>query len=158
MHFDVRDDANCFVVLTHPSRRPDESWVTLKVQLAWRQPNYGGRRWFFICPATKKRVMDLYLPEGCREFLSREAYGMRYRSQREPKWKQKSQAAESLHRELGGNGNWRKYLPPKKPGMKLKTYMRLTMQLRKLRREALLLEDQEDERIRARQVSESYAD
>lgn len=40
---------------------------------------FGGRRWYFICPETGARSCKLYLPAHGRRFLSREAYGLRYR-------------------------------------------------------------------------------
>lgn len=122
-HFDLRDDANCHVTLHYDSRERDHPTpVKLKVRLAWVTPRYGGRRWYFICPATKKRVTALYLPEGSRDFLSREGWSFAYRTQREPKWKHKFSAAERAHRILRGNGNWRHYVPPRPPSMKMKTY------------------------------------
>ena len=40
---------------------------------------FGGRRWYFICPGTGGRACRLYLPMHGQRFLSREAYGLRYR-------------------------------------------------------------------------------
>ena len=50
------------------------------------KPNYGGRRWWFICPIVRRdggpprRVAKLYLPSGSKYFGSREAYGLTYTS------------------------------------------------------------------------------
>jgi hypothetical protein len=43
---------------------------------------FGGRRWWFVCPQTGRRVGKLYLPNGGCRFLSRDAYRLGYRSQR----------------------------------------------------------------------------
>ena len=43
-------------------------------------PNFGGRRWWFRCPLTDRRVSNLYLPPGERTFGSRVAYKLTYRS------------------------------------------------------------------------------
>ena len=55
-----------------------------KVRLVTTKPNYGGRRWWFICPLVRRdggpprRVAKLYLPSGGKYFGSREAYGLTY--------------------------------------------------------------------------------
>ena len=49
-------------------------------------PNYGGRRWWFICPLSRddggppRRVAKLYLPPGEKYFGSREGYELTYES------------------------------------------------------------------------------
>ena len=48
------------------------------VRLVSTRPNYGGRRWWFLCPLVRRRVAKLYLPPGGRLFGSREAYGLTY--------------------------------------------------------------------------------
>jgi len=40
----------------------------------------GGRRWWFICPVTGKRVGKLYLPAGATHFARRQADDLTYRS------------------------------------------------------------------------------
>jgi hypothetical protein len=40
----------------------------------------GGRRWWFICPVTSKRVGKLYLPAGATHFAGRQAHDLTYRS------------------------------------------------------------------------------
>ena len=42
----------------------------------------GGQRWYFRCPRIGWRCAKLYLPEGAQRFMSREAHGLSYRSQR----------------------------------------------------------------------------
>jgi len=70
----------------------DQAWVRLhyrvndepqdyRVTLEMTQPNYGGRRWWFRCPATGWRVAKLHLPPGGQIFASRRAYGLAYQSQ-----------------------------------------------------------------------------
>jgi hypothetical protein len=55
-----------------------------RVRLMAMQPNYGGRRWWFLCPLARndggppRRVAKLYLPPGGRYFGSRDAYGLTY--------------------------------------------------------------------------------
>jgi len=68
---------------------PDYPWVRLRyavgservecmVRLVSTRPNYGGRRWWFLCPLVGRRAAKLYLPPGGRLFGSREAYGLTY--------------------------------------------------------------------------------
>ena len=70
---------------------PDCPWLRLRyrvngeradcmVRLVSTRPNYGGRRWWFLCPLVRRRVAKLYLPPGGRLFGSREAYGLTYAS------------------------------------------------------------------------------
>jgi hypothetical protein len=40
----------------------------------------GGRRWWFVCPVTGKRVGKLYLPDGATHFAGRQAHDLTYRS------------------------------------------------------------------------------
>jgi hypothetical protein len=64
-----------------------------RVQLTTTRPNYGGRRWWFICPLVRQdsgrahRAAKLHLPPGGRYFGSREAQGLTYTScQESGKW------------------------------------------------------------------------
>jgi hypothetical protein len=76
---------------------PDNAWLRLhyrvndepvdyKVRLVTTKPNYGGLRWWFICPLVRvdggppRRVGKLYLPSGAKYFGSREGYGLTYTS------------------------------------------------------------------------------
>jgi hypothetical protein len=54
------------------------------VTLVSTVPNYGGRRWWFICPIKKIRVAKLYLPPGATTFASRQTYSLTYRSCQRP--------------------------------------------------------------------------
>jgi hypothetical protein len=56
--------------------------VTQTVRLTFTQPQYGGKRWWMICPHQHCRVGKLYLPAGGDRFASRKAWGLGYRSQR----------------------------------------------------------------------------
>ena len=55
-----------------------------RIRLVTTIPNYGGRRWWFICPLSRddggspRRVSKLYLPPGERYFGSREGYALTY--------------------------------------------------------------------------------
>ena len=57
-----------------------------KIRLEATTLNYGGIRWWFICPIVRRdggpprRVAKLCLPSGGKYFGSREAYGLTYTS------------------------------------------------------------------------------
>ena len=50
--------------------------VDYRVRLTSTRPNFGGLRWWFVCPLVRRRVAKLYLPPGQIYFGSREAYGL----------------------------------------------------------------------------------
>ena len=76
---------------------PDAAWLRLfytakgepidyTIRLETTRPNYGGRRYWFLCPLVRqdggppRRVGELYLSPGGRYFGSREGYGLTYAS------------------------------------------------------------------------------
>ena len=56
--------------------------VTMPVFFTSTHPNYGGVRFWFICPVRGcgRRVAKIYLPPKGRYFACRECYGLTYRS------------------------------------------------------------------------------
>ena len=51
------------------------------VQLvSWRM-RFGGKRWYFVCPQTKRLCSKLILPPGAKAFASVKGWGLSYRSQ-----------------------------------------------------------------------------
>jgi hypothetical protein len=66
------------------TRTKDE--VDYKVQLTTTKQNFGGVRWWFVCPlvinnkSCLKRVGKLYLPSGSRYFGCRHCYDLTYTS------------------------------------------------------------------------------
>lgn len=75
-----------------------------RVQLVSTPQPFGGRRWWFTCPRTGNRVAKLYKPAGASLFLSREAHGRGYRSQRRSAYDQAINQAFKLRRQLGDRG------------------------------------------------------
>jgi len=53
------------------------------IRLRATRPNYGGRRWWFECPACGRRCFKMYLPPGARIFACRGCYDLTYRSAQE---------------------------------------------------------------------------
>ena len=88
---------------------------------------FGGWRWWWVCPETRRRCAVLYLPNGGRWFLSRAAYRLAYQSQREDAIGRAHRQAARVHKRLGGGEHRgsRDPLPPKPPRMRWATYERL---------------------------------
>jgi hypothetical protein len=76
---------------------PVDAWVRLhysvngeavdyRVRMETTRPNYGGLRWWFLCPLQRpdggapRRVDKLLLPPGGRYFGSRQSYDLTYTS------------------------------------------------------------------------------
>ena len=57
--------------------------VKQTIQLTATKPNFGGQRWWFVCPNDGTRATKLYLPPGQQTFACRKAYGLTYQSCRE---------------------------------------------------------------------------
>jgi hypothetical protein len=60
---------------------PQEGWLQLegdlieRFTLVARPRHFGGRQWYFMCPAMKRPVSVLWRPPGARRFRSRQAWG-----------------------------------------------------------------------------------
>jgi hypothetical protein len=95
-----------------------------RMQLRGDPRPFGGRHWYFICPATGARAAKLYLPAGGKRFLSRGAYGLRYRVQQERAPARAHRAIQNIDRRLGhvGGLEWQVEKPP---GMWWRTFGRL---------------------------------
>ncbi len=115
---------------------PDDAWVRLhyrqngeprdyRVRLETTRPNYGGRRWWFRCPATGRRVAKLHSPSGGDIFASRRAYGLAYRSQREQSHDRALNRTQDIRMKLGGSPSLAEPFPDKPKGMWWRTYWRL---------------------------------
>jgi hypothetical protein len=100
-------------------RRESDYWIELETT---PQP-FGGRRWWFICPRTGRRVAKLYLPNGATTFASRQAYRLAYRSQRETPYDRALRRAFKLHAKLGADGGIGDHIPKPK-WMRWRTYDR----------------------------------
>jgi hypothetical protein len=67
-------------------RRRDEEDVNILVRLEATPTQFGGRRWWFICPlivrgiACNRRAGKLYLPPGAKYFGCRKCHNLTYRS------------------------------------------------------------------------------
>ena len=55
--------------------------VIQSVRLVSRRMRFGGKRWYFVCPRTKRPCCKLILPPGATAFASVKGWGLLYRSQ-----------------------------------------------------------------------------
>jgi hypothetical protein len=86
----------------------------------------GGQRWWFLCPATGRRVRKLVLPNGGRLFLSRGpgAYQLAYASQAENRLARAHRRAQVLRKRLGASGDAEGWgFPPRPKGMHHATFL-----------------------------------
>jgi hypothetical protein len=70
---DLRKHEAAFIRLDY---KLDGMRVDYSIGLAFIQPPFGGRRWYFCCPIMDIRVTKLFLPPGARRFASRQAHGL----------------------------------------------------------------------------------
>lgn len=107
-HFrlDLRDAAAARLVMAFGvadgARKP--RCVSQAIRLDFTVPNFGGRRWWLICPMTGERVRCLHLPAGGDRFASRQALGLGYRVERLGHFDRTFEKLFRLQRRLGGAG------------------------------------------------------
>ena len=87
----------------------DREHVEQTVRLVFTEPNYGGRRWWMVCPYKGIRAGKLYLPNGGDRFASRTAWRLGYQSQRAARRDRPFDQLCRLQRKLGceqGYDSW----------------------------------------------------
>jgi len=78
--------AGQLLTLSYSARRgPGHDWLDRRdcITLEATRPNYGGRRWWFLCPICARRCSSIYLDSGRLCFSCRQCAGLVYRSQQE---------------------------------------------------------------------------
>lgn len=98
-----------------------------QITLVSRPRHYGGRQWFFQCPATDRRATVLWRPPGASKFCSRQAWGRQvaYRSQFLDRDNRAHAGKQRIKARLIGDldpDEWE--LPPKPKWMRWETYAR----------------------------------
>jgi hypothetical protein len=140
MRFEFYDDEIDISFESHAGN-PWDSWLRLRYSMAdhWTgeqleisdtinlttsRPYFGGIRWWFVCPRSRRRVRKLYLPLGGRHFWSRWAYRLGYASQGETVYDRALRRTRKLTVRLGGDPADDTY-PDKPKRMRWTTYNRL---------------------------------
>ncbi len=95
--------SSSYAQVKYKNKNSQESF-DYKIHLATTNPNYGGKRWWFICPIAGcgKRVGVLYM--GSKYFACRHCYNVAYPSQNEPQHYRMLRKAQAIHMRLGGSG------------------------------------------------------
>ncbi len=118
-----RGEARLAFDVDHYSRRTGPQVQT--IQMETTPCRFGGRRWWWLCPATWRRCSTLYLPNGGTRFLSRGrgAYSLAYASQNSGPMERSQARIARLHRKLGSTCAYPDApLPPRPKGMHHRTY------------------------------------
>lgn len=105
------------------------------VSLCHTAPNYGGKRWWMICPREGVRVGKLYLPSGGDRFASRQAWQLGYQSQRSTEPDRALDRLSELQRKLGCAQHLGA-VPQRPKGMWQRTYKQHLEQYWKLEKDA----------------------
>lgn len=98
------------------------------VDLVSTGANYGGLRWWFLCPvvvagrACRRRVRKLYLAPGWRYFGCRRCSDLCYTSQREDDMTRALSKAQAIRVRLGGSAGMDQLFPAKPRRMRWTTY------------------------------------
>jgi hypothetical protein len=121
---DATNPARRFLELAHERHTDGAELEHYRVDLDCTQPPFGGVRWWYECPRTRRTVAKLYLPLGGRRFLSRQAYCLGYACQREAPRDRLWRRARKIRRELGGGDNLMDDYPDKPKWMRWRTYDR----------------------------------
>ena len=93
------------------------------VRLVFTEPNFGGRRWWMVCPYSGRRVAKLYMPAGGDRFASRHSWKLGYQSQRVARRDRPFEKLFRLQRKLGSEQGWEAHLRRPK-GMWRRTFER----------------------------------
>lgn len=116
---DTRNPDDAFLRLHYTFTRTQQK-IDYKIRLTCTDANYGGKRFWAICPVKGVRVSRLYLHPGGDIFASRQAYGLSYASQSECPAGRAISKKWRIVRKTGG------YDYPVRPkGMHQKTYDRI---------------------------------
>jgi hypothetical protein len=83
---DYEDWIKMTLEYTVTNREDEKTEVKEPIQITYTRPNYGGKRWWFLCPLIKngrlcnRRVGRLYHPSGGLYFGCRHCYDLTYTS------------------------------------------------------------------------------
>ena len=122
MVIDTMDPLSPYIELEHRRRTHSADLERYRIYLGTTRQPFGGVRWWFLCPRTRRRSVRLFLPLGGHQFWSRHVYGLGYASQREDRMGRAQRQAEKVYAALGGDGNFMDGPPAKPKWMRWATY------------------------------------
>jgi hypothetical protein len=96
-----------------------------EIQFVSRQRHFGGRQFYFQCPATGRLASVLWKPPGAARFACRQAWGgqVAYQSQFSEETARCHLAKEKIRQRLCGP-DWWDDMPPRPKRMRTATYTR----------------------------------
>ena len=115
---------------------PHDTWFRVqigdsiqRIGLVSRPRHFGGRQWFFLCPATYRLATVLWMPPGANRFCSRHAWGRQvaYASQFLDRDNRAHHGQAKINSRLCSIGKFDpddSEFPPKPKWMRWKTYNR----------------------------------
>ena len=94
-----------------------------EIRFTSRPRYFGGRQFFFECPATGRRCYVLWRPHGAKQFACRQAWGRQvaYRSQFAEPTSRAHLAKMKIQQRLSDK-EWADLLPARPKRMRLRTY------------------------------------
>ena len=121
---DLCDPVLSYLHLSYQRTRDGQrETMTQSIRLEFTEPNFGGRRWWMICPSRHVRVGKLYKPNGGDCFAGRKAWRLGYNSQRIEHSQRPLEKLFRLQRKLGQEAGWEAGLGKPK-GMWHRTFQR----------------------------------
>lgn len=119
---EMEDSDNARLVLNYTRTvRGEREDVEQVIYLTYSTPNYGGKRWYMICPYSAVKCDKLYKPYSGDRFASRKAWRLGYRSQRETARQMPFERLFKLQRKMGCEAGWGGFICRPK-GMWHRTY------------------------------------
>jgi hypothetical protein len=96
-----------------------------EIQFVSRRRHFGGRQFYFQCPATGRLCSVLWKPPGTSRFACRQAWGghVAYQTQFVAKSERCHLAKEKIRQRLSGP-DWWDYMPARPKRMRAATYAR----------------------------------
>ncbi len=114
---DNPDDMYIRLFYSITPRNQEAISLDYQIQVITTPANFGGHRFWFICPVTFKKASVLYSSSRYQKFVSRHAIGLLYESQSENYGNRLITKKEKIEKKLGGENCYKK---PK--GMHQRTY------------------------------------
>lgn len=101
--FDMTNSEDAWLDIQHSGRAGP---CLQRIRLVVTRPNYGGRRWWMMCPLSGRPATKLHLPPGGDFFASQSALRLGYRSQRLSRHVRPMERLFRLQQAVNRSGFW----------------------------------------------------